>query len=555
MTDLAPESLAPPRRSLWQRLDGWTWLSRVLALLVSLALARFAFGLYIENNDFPAFHHPDEGTKAGQLLSRRTEPFNFNHPLLLLRTAQWFNEYNHTRIDFWKYLIAGRSSSALLGSLTVLFMSLAGYSWRGWAGLLLCGSAVALCPSLLVFSHYFKEEPALVVGLAIALWGAALCVCNDSNWLAWAGTVIVGAGCAVCASGKYVGAIICVPGIIAVLLAGKSQWYFMSLRLLLMALVALPLFVWINAPAFEDPWTLKINSNVEQHVGEEYEHATSGHGIASLARPNRLYLQTTLNEMMPHLWVLLALGATGWAMRPRITRWGIVFIAFLLTFVIVLSFFGAIPIRRYAFPMTLLAYFASAGLFAVFIMSFKNVGVQLAVLAVGLAAIIVPQWTRCEIYNRYFLDDSRQRLHDWVAKNLPADAAIVCEAYTALEETGGDNGRFPNAPRMRQDPERVMFIPDAGSFDDLARRGIQYVVLSDPAYERYFVIDAAPIEHADQIFERYRRTYEDIFAKGELVYDDKPDPPSMSYLNPHISIYKIPSAAPRRGPTRRWFPF
>ena len=151
------------------------------ALLIALMMACTALWVFTRNNDFPLNSQPEETSKAGQIMSD-TQRRNFNHPMLILESAnlvrQWFGVPNEMR----QMVIAGRSTSAGLAAIGVFALALAGYWGFGFRGLLFGGTIAALCPPLLVYAHYFKEDAALAGGVALAVLGMAWVVNAKKFW-------------------------------------------------------------------------------------------------------------------------------------------------------------------------------------------------------------------------------------------------------------------------------------------------------------------------------------------------------------------------------------
>jgi MFS family permease len=514
-------------------------------LLIAIGTSLLAYPLFSRHNDFPVHYHPDEWSKARQLLDPDGDR-NFNHPLLMLRAAEFF----HPPIDrdIRQVVLDGRDTSARLAAAAAGAITIAGGAVAGIPGALLAGLAAALCPPLLVYAHYFKEEPALLVGIAVALAGALAMQRSRPILLQLATSLLLGAGVALAASGKYVGVAAVAPALVAILVA--PRWWMIPVRLVVVAAVAVPLAVWINAPAFTDPWTLTVDPQIVEHVEGEVEHATTQHSGVGLPKPNAYLIGIAMAEVMPHQWAMLAVGGVVLIARRRVGRVGIVTLAFVATFAAVLTH-NAIPFARYALPLTVLLTFTAAAAFAAATSGWATRrwipagGFMLALLATGLL-----QHARCADFHRQLADDSRQRLREFVATQLPPRTRIVADYYTNLA-SGGDPWRFPNQPRLQQWVSGVMFLPDAGTVDSLAQR-FEFAVVAEPSYGRFFI---DRIEAKDAEVRNHRAIYEDLFRRGTLVWESRPDVPTHSYVNPHVRVYDLrplrqdrdaASARPRR---------
>jgi hypothetical protein len=193
-------------------------LRAALAVVLSLFFGAGAFWLYTRHNDFPIHYQPDEPSKADQLL----DPFqrrNFNHPLLLLESAELAVKKLEVPRRPRDIVITGRWVSAVMASVGVAALALAAYHAGGFAGLLIAGPVVGLCPQLLVHAHYFKEDTALLSGIMLAMLGARLTVGAKRWWSQLLSCFVLGVGCAAAASGKYFGAVTVVPCLVAACVA------------------------------------------------------------------------------------------------------------------------------------------------------------------------------------------------------------------------------------------------------------------------------------------------------------------------------------------------
>jgi hypothetical protein len=143
----------------------------VAPFALALLLASASLWMFTRNNDFPLDYHPDEPGKVAQLM-HPAQIRNFNHPLLMLEAANVVRIGLGVHNDERAIAIAGRWTSAALAAIAVFALAIAGYFCAGYQGLLMCGAMAALCPALDVYAHFFKEDTALLAGLAVALAGA-----------------------------------------------------------------------------------------------------------------------------------------------------------------------------------------------------------------------------------------------------------------------------------------------------------------------------------------------------------------------------------------------
>ena len=173
----------------------------VVALFCCVLFAS-CFFLYTRHNNFSPNFHPDEPTKGVQILLQSR---NHRHPHLLLEGTEVALRLFGLARTPRNVMLTGRGVSAAYAALAVVALALVGYRYAGLAGLLLSGVSVGLCPSLLLYAHYMKEDTALVLGIALTLLAALIFCTARSRRSRLLGLVFLGAAAAVAASGKYVG--------------------------------------------------------------------------------------------------------------------------------------------------------------------------------------------------------------------------------------------------------------------------------------------------------------------------------------------------------------
>ena len=540
-------------------------VSIACALLVSLALAALSLFLFTRHNDFPTNYHPDEWSKVEQLRSP-THARNLNHPLLMIESADLVRQAWHVPVkDGFQVAVAGRWASAILASVGVVALCLAGFAAHGWVGLAIVGPAVALCPPLLVYAHYLKEDATLIGGLAVTVLGARLVVSSRRAIAQLPATIVLGVGCAMAASGKYVGVAALVPALLALGIAPLARRWLWPARLSLFVVVATAATVAINARAFDDPWRLKIDPLLQERVDAEYAHATTEHSGLALATPNVFCLRVAAAEIMPHAWAIGTLGAGALvvhAIRRRrwpITRWSLVLAAFPATFAVVLAH-NIIPFERYALPLTVFGYLIAGNLAAAAIATTIDRR-AIAGLATSLVAaiVIVAQGDRCVRFDRQFADDSRQRLREWLAANVPANAVVIADWYADLYG-GGDARRFPDQSMPRVNIRAAAgYVGSAGPIDrprrpgralcDRRRHELPPLFLPrDPRHPRQRgVVEADAIDLPRPLRPWRTRLADRLGATLEQLH--RPADPRLPNRPPHEAFDRTPApaVAPERG--------
>lgn len=528
------------------------WWKMAGSLVLSVLLATFAFANFTKHNDFPTdFYHPDEPGKAQQLAGAR---WNYHHPLLLLQTAAFARDLFGVPADERSLTILGRDVSAFMGAVAVFAAAMVGYSVGGFLGLLLCGSVVALCPALLIFAHFFKEDVSLIAGLMLALLGARLTwkaanpvsLQNSAPSEVASGSridrsmflslIVLGGGCAAAISGKFIGVIAIVPAIFvlrSIPLHSRTSRRFR--RRVFAASLAITWAI-INHRAIFDP------GQSLGGLGGEVGHALDGHFGLGLYVPNVFTLRIGLRETMPHLWILLGAGITLLAIQKRRPgRWALVAALFPISYAIFLAF-NRIPIPRYALPMTVSFYLMPALVLSDALKPLRS-RFQIPLGVAALAAILYFQNDRCRYFLDQFRNDYRQQAYVFIATQTPPGARVIEDAFVALHGNG-DPWRFPDQPRLRQDIDYQMFAINEGNPLTLARKGYSYVAVCNANFERFFEPDVHGVRGNESWFTDHKKFYEELFQKGELVWSSNPRYRSDSYVGMDIRIYKISHLLP-----------
>jgi hypothetical protein len=523
------------------------------ALSLSLMIALSAYALFTRNNDFPLNYQPDERSKSQQIMQPE-QPRNLNHPPLLLEAGNLMRQWRYVPADDERAVtIAGREASAALAAIGVFALAIAGYNSHGFHGLLLCGAAGALCPQWLVHAHFFKEDAALAAGVAVTICGAAMALNSTRLLPQLIGCTVLGIGCAAAASAKYVGVMIVPAGLVAVILAPFTTTYswrrLLAGSLLFVAAIVGGLLLF-NARAMASFFPPRLAPTAIERIQFGFNHAVSGHYGVALMLPNTFCVTTSLRHLLPHLWVLSVCATLVLLFRRRRpNRWFIVLSCIVLVQAVVLSF-NAIPFARYALPLTVTLFFLVAQLMASSLNGWSSRRWLACLMTAGCVALIVAMQLRvCLAFDKQFRNDSRQQLREWVAQNIPTDAMVVSDGYANMWGRG-DPERFPDqAPLHRPTLVREYAADPGFSPQQLADRGVDYVVVADQSYDRFFVRGVVSMPEDPTYVERYQQFYRELFASGNLVWSAVPAPHSEAFVYPEIRVYQISQLRTAKGVT------
>jgi 4-amino-4-deoxy-L-arabinose transferase-like glycosyltransferase len=406
----------------------------------------------------------------------------------------------------------------------------------GWTGLLIVGATMTLCPALITYSHYLKEDATLGGMILLTIGAAGMTLATRQWWSRALAIVLLGAGCGLTCSSKYVGVMIVAPALVALLLARGWRWWSLPARLVPFCLAGCFVIGLVNYRAFESYYPFKLRPDAIEGMSRETEHGMTEHNGMAMDTPQAYFLRVANSEVMLHAKILGGAGLAYLLMRRRFSRWGVAVLLFLVTFGVVLSY-CPITFGRYAVPITVTAYLACALAMAAAVGAIRSRGIRIAGLIVVLLCVLTLQGRAAMKINHMFLHDSRELLREWVAANLPVRARIVADRYAQLHNPG-DPWRFPNQSNPPMPIMQQFSAADFGSLDQL-RRSFDYVVVCKMTYERFQLPGFHGVGGSEGYVEQHRAFYRDLFASGEPVWQYVPDPVTNSNLSPEIRVYKL----------------
>jgi hypothetical protein len=531
------------RRDLWWLL-GW-----------SLVLFATSLALFVRHNAFPYYYHPDEPGKVEQVIDAK---WNFHHPMLLLGATRAVVQLAGIEKREQPVVEAGRMVSAGFMAAAIVALSLLAYAWRGWQAALASGATLALHHQLYELAHYMKEDSALLAGLALSFLMLLAVWWRPSLWR----VALLGIACGLAISGKYLGVIAAAMAVavlwrrIRVSREASGASFHLSLfpspfaRLSapaiygVLTLALLGALLVINWPMIADAATFR------ESFGREVELVAKGQGGLTRRVPHAQYWSVFVDNTTPVIWVLLVIFLRArWKHRRELTFPEILLMAFPFAFAVALSF-SPKSNDRYFLPATALLV-VLAGLGTVdFARLFRRGPARfwagagaVAVLIFGQVIGFYPAQKAWLEYEEAFQHDDNVALIEWLNKEVPADAVIVRDNRIQLP----DPQRKKHAARLGVVPQKVInrdaagetvrFAADIGTIDELKKRGVTHVAVSESDYGRFFLEGLKPQESSKADFQRRKAFYERLQREEELVFDR--DRGTVIYLHPGIRVYRL----------------
>ncbi len=505
----------------------------------ALVVFAIAFTLYTRHNDYPARLHPDEPSKIAQLLEGQ---WNFFHPQLLLTTTRVADRLiRPAGQDPWEYVDTGWGSIPIgpraqrtveVGRWVSAGFAAGAVAFLAWAVALAYGrgagaaaAAVALGVSTLVFvGHYFKEDSALAFGIAFTLFAIALLERHRIVPM----LILLGIAAGVASSGKYVG-LAMVPVAAG---AAAALWPRRDAR---SRLTAAGLVAGVAAAVF-----LAINLEMLRHLRPaiegmrfELEHVVFASESVAADRLSLNYLPMLAGAVSWPVWIAaaVAVGWHAWTWRQRTTPQRLLLV-FPLAWLIFMSL-SAVQGVRYILPAILVIH-ALGGVGAVVAAGWmtKRRAPRAALATLLVALIAVPGAIEVREAMDQFANDSRLRLRAWVADEMPADARLAQDYYAGLPS--GEPGVDPRLVKTRK------YILADEDMHGLRSLGVTHVAVAEPAYGRFFLERAQPGSAVAEDYAEYRRRYEELFERADLVWEAGPPRRLPVATNPLIRVYRLP---------------
>jgi hypothetical protein len=493
------------------------WRTALMAFLFA-ALSLF---LTTEANRFPSSYHPDEPSKARQVLNGK---YNFHHPMLLLTTTRAFVALAGIPADADAVTIAGRWASALFTSGAVFCLVLLAVLLAGPFAGFIAGCLLVANHQLFELAHYFKEDPAVLLG--VSAFFLALCCYDRSPTRVRA--LALGAALGLAVSGKYLGAVVA-PLAFSLIWIKRDRPISATLlclggALLVMIVANLPILLQMSAFA----------EGFERELG----FAVSGHKGITRSVPHGVYWAVFLDSTVPVRWlpiVLLLMIACYISLvlrgkKASASEWMIAL--YPIAFGLLLSFFPKTH-HRYFLPATgviLMLAATSAASLSWFAWKrrplFGRPGNPLPALA-ALVLCLAVQVPTLLVYYLGFGNDGRAAMAAYLKANVPAGTVIAQDKRVDLD-----------ALKLPYEFRGKLFAAEVGTIDELRATGIEYVAVAEGDYGRYFLKKLRPTDEGAEKFAKYYEFYKRLFAEGEKIYECPAG--RLQYLQPHIMLYRLP---------------
>ncbi len=507
---------------------------RAAPVLIGLLVFIGALLLFLQDQNFPYFYHPDEPWKVDQILH---DTRNFHHPQLLLNTVALAVLVTHPPPDAQSIAVVGRRVAAFYAAAAAALLAMAVVSSCGAPAGIVAAALIVCTPPLVDVAHFFKEDTAFTFGIAAFL--AALVALD--RWPRRATVLLLGAALGLLVSSKYIGILALPPALLFLRWKARRSpdlgWSAAKCAsraaLVLLAVAAIVNFQVV----------LHFPSTVAA-IGQEMRQVHALPTGLSERVPHNYLGRMLARETTPLVAVFAGLAVLAPFLsrrRPRAIEWAV--LGFPLLYWIAVSFSGKVSPRYYEPMAVLLSAGAAIGLhrtseIVAGLIPVRRPLVAGGLLVLGALAMLAPSVRGVAQVQSDFRADSRRDLALFIQANLPAQAVIAQDA----------NVRLPSAPRgFANDPTFVQKIlppapggpvADLGTLDALRAAGVTHIVIAKADSGAYLSKrrNKAGLDSPDNL--RRRAFYERLLLMGKPIWQARAS--RASYVRQELTLYALP---------------
>ncbi len=492
-----------------------------------LMLAVFVVGLiwFTHGNRYPSFYNPEEEIRASQVI---TGDWDLHRPLLSAFATKLLKAVLHVPDDLQSVVQLGRTVSAFFAIGSIICLALSVY-------LLGSSAAAALLAFLLLCQHQFydlahtmSENSALMFGSSLTL--LAIILIEQKPTVPRA--LLLGVSVAIAISAKYVGALLFIPALIAVLRSGGRE--LRVNRVMEFTLGLLFALLLINFAAVTELPSTALD--VLEDLGSAFASTPDGfknllHGTYWLA----LWRNTT-----PAIWVMLGISLSVlWFRRRYLTMSEILLVLFPFVYFLLLLFAPSSDLRfmpvvgfTYAFAVAGVAWMAEL---------ISAAGEQMrgwlmpALFAVCLAACFF-EFLRGYPYYAAFNVDERLEMLDWMDGNLQPGSKVLADPSVLLPKLLAETKQKYRFDLLADGFPKA--VEDQSLLKQIIAAGADYVVASASDYKSLSSRGASVARVNNQSLNATKQFYSELFKKGTLIWSRSQGP--VPYLQPGLEVYHVP---------------
>lgn len=468
---------------------------------------------------FPPFYHPDEINKVVQL---DTGWRNFNHPQLMLNSAQVLHELAGAPKSKLQIAVITRWVSVFFAAATIVLMSYTAFLLAGPVAQICCGWLLLTRPLLFELAHYLKEDPALAMGFAAIYLTFLLYTRNRTTGrAAWVGFA---AGLAI--SAKYIGIFPALLAVAGVLAASDRKGRHLT-WLLIPCAITVAAFNWQAIAQLAN-----FQGGLGREIGLFAEHST-----------DKLVNTKNIGGVSDEIGVIAWLALAAWLAAPLYRRknglaeWLIIVATFGYALMLMFSSRSA---NRYLLPVATslpLIIAVAACWVGGWLAQLTKKSPTLIQAALCLPILIVYGLRDVPGLQRLytgFQNDTHREIVEFIRTNLPADAVLAEDDEVKLPD-GTPRRTYEgwDLALKRVIPEKKDHLGEEFTVAELRERGVTHVVLFVDGDTR----DAIEGKLRGGKKEKLESFVSDLEKNHKMLWSCEGTVPA--YINPPLRLYEI----------------
>ena len=533
-----------------QRLLAWlnaprTAKARLLVFLLATMSCVLAVAPY---HEFSWHVHADEKGKIEQI---RDDTRNHHHPLLNLAIVDAaVTVFGVDRDDPHAVAVAGRRVSIALMGIAGGLIVLCAFELAALPAAAATWLLLVFHPRMFRFAHFFKEDPAMLVGVGLITWLLIRWFRDGRGWSQrrrWLWMIALGVSLAIAGTSKWVGYFWMPWALLAVAaLCPKDLCLPFRKRLGFAAVIALTALLvsgGVQWRAFVEKEQLQKSfaSEVERLGDTEYSKNQESvpHGAyfdAMKGKPARVTLVLGLVYFLA-----LLLNRMPW----RRSSAELCVVVPILAYLLALSFIAKTA-DRYLLPgYAFFCLFAALGVVCLWYWAsgLKRSGVRLAALVLATALLVFSSYRMFRAY-QWEIDgvtsfELQEALADWLRDELPVDARLLYSDRVALVDPTYPEqfSRDVTETEIADLPFSVSYVAEWESYDDidgLRAAGFTHAVLGADEWRK----GKAQAALADPKSQR-SRFWVSFFGDAEKLHEVKKQKEWGSHFQHKAYIYSL----------------
>jgi Dolichyl-phosphate-mannose-protein mannosyltransferase len=522
---IAPKHAHPVSQRNFEPLSGKR--SRIDWGITILLLVVFMIGTFwfTRGNRYPFFYDTEEAIRGMREIGGT---WDFHRPLLSAVTTKALKNVLHVPDSVQSVVELGRMVSAFFAVGSIICLCLTAYflgnaTAAGFLALLL------LCQhQLFAVAHTMSENSSLLFGASLVLLAIVLLEQRTTV----ARSLFLGVSVALAVSAKYIGILLIIPALVAVLRSCQSE-----LRVNRVVEFVLGFLFVILVVNFYAVTALPLTTvDVLDDLGFALAHAPEG--FKNLVHGN--YWLILWRNTTPAIWIMIAASIWLFCVRWRRIRLSEVLLGLIPLVYFLVLLFGPYGDLRFL-PVVGFTYtFAIVGV--------ASLAEQIArtreevrgwlipiLFAICLAACFL-EFLRGYPYYAAFNWDQRLEMLNWMDGNIPPGSHVFADPSVLLPQLLGQSKQKHEFALVSE--KRLNMKEDRPKLDQLADSGVDYVVVCPVDYQDLLAATATSATSDDEPFNASKEFYRELFKRGTLLWERDPGP--VQKLQPGLEIYRLP---------------